>query len=138
MSNILQKIKFVFGVFFYPRIFFTDGTSISFFRASRLLTKAGKLCSGPCVILCGVPIRDAVGVIENHKPKWELDTWSNKQVVRCNPQRNMQNSWFKWCIHAECDTQPREIGYQNNVDSYSIRAKHMSKYLKDYIKNRKF
>ena len=138
MNKIILLFKSILSPFFYPRISFKDGTSMSFFRASRLLRKEGKLRSGPCVILNGVPIRDAVGVIENHQPKWVLDGGSKKQVVLCNSQRDMANSWFKWCIHAECDTQPREVGYQNNVDAYRIRSKHMSRYIRDYIKNRGF
>jgi len=95
------------------------------------LRKEGRLRSGPCTILDGVIIRDAVGVIENHKPVWVHDIGSNKPVVRCHQERHedMSNEWFKGCLHNENDTQPKEIGYKNDDESMKIRAKHMAKYI---------
>ena len=108
---------------------FNDGTYMSFDKASYLLRKEGGLRSGPCVILDGVIIRDALGVIENHKPTWRHDPGSNKPVVFCNKEKGMSNGWFRGCINAECDTQPKEIGYKNDDESMKIRAKHMSQYI---------
>ena len=109
---------------------------MTFSKASRLLKKEGRLRSGPCVILDAGIIRDAVGVIENHKPVWVHDVGSNKQIVFCNREHNgMANEWFRGCIYAEGDTQPREIGYKNDEDSMKIRAKHMSAYLGEYTNN---
>ena len=126
-------LKTVFGQRTSARISFKDGTYISFDRVSYLLRKEGRLRSGPCTILDGVIIRDAVGVIENHKPVWVHDVGSNKPVVLCHRERHedMSNEWFKGCINAECDTQPKEIGYKNDEGSMRIRAKHMAKYILD-------
>lgn len=126
-------LKTVFGQRTVTRILFNDGTYISFDKASYLLRKEGRLRSGPCGILDGVIIRDAIGVIENHKPTWVHDPGSNKPVLFCNREHigGMRNEWFKGCINAECDTQPREIGYKNDDESMKIRAKHMAKYILD-------
>jgi len=94
------------------------------------LRKEGQLRSGPCVILDGRIIRNAVGVIENHKPVWMHDVGSNKPVVLCKRAHGgMRNNWFRSCLHNESDTQPREIGYKNDAESMKIRAKHMSEYI---------
>jgi len=119
-------------------MYFTDGTCMSFSQASSLLRKEDKLRSGPCVISDGIIIRDAVGVIENHQPIWGYDIGSKTQVLLCNPQHQMQNHWFRGCIHAEGDTQPKEVGYMNDLHSMKVRSKHMSKYFRDYTKNRAY
>jgi len=110
---------------------FKDGTYISFDKAAYLLRKESQLRSGPCIILDnGVIIRDAVGVIENHKPIW-VNIGSGKSTISCPLEHRggMNSSWFKWCLNNECDTQPKEIGYKNDDESMRIRAKHMSQYI---------
>ena len=137
MRNMLLGLKSLF-THAYPRMYFADGTHMSFSQASKLLRKEGKLRSGPCVILDGTIIRDAVGVIENHQPRWEYDIGSNKEVVRCISQRQMTNQWFRGCVNTESDTQPKEVGYMNDLHSMKVRSKHMSKYFRDYTKNRAY
>jgi len=123
-------LKIVFGQRVSSRIIFKDGTDISFDTASYLLKKEGRLRSGPCAIVEGVIIRDAVGVLENHKPTWVNDI-NSKPMIFCNREHRggMSNQWFKSCIDMECDTQPKEISYKNDEESMNIRAKHMSKYI---------
>ena len=136
MNKLLQKFNSFFGKRSSARISFRDGTYMTFSEASRRLKKEGLLRSGPCVILDGVIIRDTVGVIENHQPRLEYDSGSDKSVVHCYPEHNgMKNEWFRICLYAEGDTQPKEIGYKNDEDSMKIRAKHMSEYLGEYTNN---
>jgi hypothetical protein len=77
-----------------------------------------------------VIIRDAVGVLENHTPTWVNDI-SSKPSIFCNREHRggMSSQWFRDCISAECDTQPKEISYKNDDESMRIRAKHMSQYI---------
>ena len=100
-------LKIVLGQRIYSRISFKDETYISFDKVSYLLRREGRLRSGPCTILDGEIIRDAVGVIENHKPVLVHDIGLNKSVILCNRERHgdMSNEWFKGCINNENDTQ---------------------------------
>ena len=124
-------LKTVFGQRTSTQITFKDGTNISFDKASYLLKREGRLRSGPCAMVDGVLIRDAVGVLEGHKPVWIRDVGSDKPAIVCNPEHRggMSNEWFRGCLAAECDTQPKEIGYKNDDESMKIRAKHMSQYV---------
>ena len=94
MLNILQKLKMYFANSLV-QIYFTDKTHISFNKASKLLRKEDRVRSGTCTIFQGEFIRDAVGVLENHKPKWEYDIGLNKKVMRCKFQRRMSNQWLE-------------------------------------------
>ena len=137
MLNILKKLKMYFANSLV-QIYFTDKTHISFNKASKLLRKESRVRSGTCTFFQGEFIRDAVGVLENHKPKWEYDIGLNKKVMRCKFQRRMSNQWFRECVYNEADTQPRDIGYKNDEDSMRLRSKYMSKYFRNYIKNKTY
>ena len=58
--------------------------------------------------------------------------------MRCKFQRRMSNQWFRECVYNEADTQPRDIGYKNDEDSMRLRSKYMSKYFRNYIKNKTY
>ena len=138
MQDVVHKIqrftdiilKTIFGQRTSTRIKFKDGTYISFDEASYLLKREGKLRSGPCAMVKGVFIRDAVGVLEGHKPVWiHGNAGSNHLVCRLEHRGGMSNDWFRGCLHSECDTQPKDASYKNDDASMKIRAKHMSKYI---------
>ena len=99
----------------------TSGKKMKIEEASLKILKEGKLCSGPCHMIDGEFVRDVIGVIENHAYVEGLGC--------CKREDSIVNDWFRIVLHDECDTQPRAIGYKNDIESLEKRAKHMATYI---------
>tara|TARA_R110002020_G_C16270761_1_gene771091 strand:+ start:673 stop:1008 length:336 start_codon:yes stop_codon:yes gene_type:complete len=98
----------------------TDGSKVSIEGAALAILKEKELCSGLCRVRDdGTYVRDAIGVIENH-------TWNGE---RCVPERTIKHEQFRVAVATHNDTQPREIGYKNDVKSCQSRSREMSRYL---------
>ena len=98
-----------------------SGKRITIEEASLKIYKEGKLCSGPCQMIDGEYVRDALGVIENHS--------YDEQSKHCHREDAIENQWLRMVICDENATQPRAIGYKDDKESLERRAKHMATYL---------
>jgi len=100
----------------------TDGSKVSIEGAALAILKEKELCSGLCRVReDGTYIRDAIGVIENHSWNYDLN--------RCVPERTIKNEQFRVAVATHNDTQPRDVGYKNDVKSCQSRSREMSRYL---------